>query len=289
MARLRFGRRPHFHSRRLVGALLSVAVLLIGLSLIPATSSWTSALRDGAGTVLGPAEALVHAATQPVRKLSEYTESNSQLRDDVARLSSQNAQLQRDADQADLDRARLVEFEGLNKMTNQTGLRLIPARVVAMGPVQSFSRTVSLDIGSRQGIGKDMTVVNKDGLVGRVIAVSDSSSTVLLIVDTNSVVGGRLGSNNEIGFLRGRGSFNDSGRLDLDMLDDSVTPSIDDLVVTWGSNGKGPYVAGVPIGKVESVYATPGQLGKHAVIKPLADFSALDVVGVVVPKAGSVR
>ena len=42
-------------------------------------------------------------------------------------------------------------------------------------------------------------------------------------------------------------------------------------------------------GKVESVYATPGQLGKHAVIKPLADFSALDVVGVVVPKAGSVR
>ncbi|MCB0888488.1 MAG: rod shape-determining protein MreC, partial [Nocardioidaceae bacterium] len=101
---------------------------------------------------------------------------------------------------------------------------------------------MSLDIGSRQGIGKDMTVVNKDGLVGRVIAVSDSSSTVLLIVDTNSVVGGRLGSNNEIGFLRGRGSFNDSGRLDLDMLDDSVTPSIDDLVVTWGSNGKGPYV-----------------------------------------------
>lgn len=289
MGRLRFGRRPRFQSRRLVGALMSMAVLLIGLSLIPATSPWISALRDAAGTVLGPTQALVHAATQPLRNLSDYAESNSALRDDVARLSSQNSQLQRKADQADLDRARLVELEGLHKMTNQTGLRLIPARVVATGPLQSFSRTVSLDVGSRQGIGKDMTVVNKDGLVGRVIAVSDSSATVLLIVDTNSVVGGRLGSSNEIGFLRGRGAINDSGRLDLDMVDDSVTPSLDDLVVTWGSNGNGPYVAGVPIGKVESVYSTPGQLGKHAVIKPLADFSALDVVGVVVPKAGVTR
>ena len=74
-----------------------------------------------------------------------------------------------------------------------------------MGPMQSFSRTVTIDAGTSSGVHKDMTVLNNDGLVGRVISATRSTADVLLILDTDSVVGGRLGSNNEIGFLRGRG------------------------------------------------------------------------------------
>jgi rod shape-determining protein MreC len=107
---------------------------------------------------------------------------------------------------------------------------------------------------------------------------------VLLIVDTGSVVGGRLGTNAEIGFLRGRGSIGDSGRLDLELVDNAVTPSSGDVVVTWGSKNGVPYVAGIPIGRVESVVSSPRQSSRLAVIRPFADFSALDVVGVVVPK-----
>jgi rod shape-determining protein MreC len=44
-----------------------------------------------------------------------------------------------------------------------------------------------------------------------------------------------------------------------------------------------PYVAGIPIGTVASVYSTPRNLAKRAVLTPYVDFSALDVVGVVVP------
>ena len=80
-----------------------------------------------------------------------------------------------------------------------------------------------------------MTVLNNDGLVGRVIRADRSTATVLLIVDRESVVGGRLGSSMEVGFLRGRGETGDTGRLDLDLVDDSVTPVRDDVVVTWGS------------------------------------------------------
>ena len=55
-------------------------------------------------------------------------------------------------------------------------------------------------------------------------------------------------------------------------------------MVTWGSQNGVPYVAGIPIGKVESVYSTPRELAKHAVIDPFVDFTSLDVVGVVVPR-----
>ena len=157
--------------------------------------------------------------------------------------------------------------------------------MVGIGPMQSFSRTVTIDAGTSSGIHQNMTVLNNDGLVGRVISATRTTAVVLLVVDTDSVVGGRLGSNNEIGFLRGRGVTGQRGRLDLDMVDNSVTPAKGDVVVTWGSQGGTPYVAGIPIGSVESVYSNPRELAKHAVIDPFVDFTALDVVGVVVPRS----
>jgi rod shape-determining protein MreC len=151
-----------------------------------------------------------------------------------------------------------------------------------MGPAQSFSQTVTIDAGTSSGIHEDMTVLNNDGLVGRVIRADRSTATVLLLVDRDSVVGGRLGSSLEIGFLQGRGVVGDDGRLDLDLVDRAATPGHGDALLTWGSRNGAPYVPGVPIGRVVSVSSSPRDLSKHAVIDPFVDFSALDVVGVVV-------
>jgi rod shape-determining protein MreC len=182
-----------------------------------------------------------------------------------------------------VDRQRLAQLDGITRMVGETGYSMVAARVVAMGPMQSFSRTVTIDAGTSSGVHADMTVLNSDGLVGRVVRTTRTTATVLLIVDTDSVVGGRLGTNLEIGFLRGRGSADDNGRLALDLVDNSVQPSKDDVVVTWGSKDGVPYVAGIPIGRVESVVASPRQSSRLAVIKPFVDFTSLDVVAVVVP------
>jgi len=226
-------------------------------------------------------------AARPLRETLAYFSKNDDLRADVAKLSAQNSQLRSEVEQAPLDRNRLAELDGLTNTANKTGYALVAARVVGMGPMQSFSRTVTIDAGTSSGIRKDMTVLNSDGLVGRVIATTRSTANVLLILDTDSVVGGRLGSNMEIGFLRGRGVTGDRGRLDLDLVDNSVTPAKGDVVVTWGSQNGVPYVSGIPIGKVESVYSNPRELAKHAVVDPFVDFTSIDVVGVVVPRRTS--
>jgi rod shape-determining protein MreC len=127
-----------------------------------------------------------------------------------------------------------------------------------------------------------MTVINNEGLVGRVTSASHGSATVLLVIDQESVVGARLGSNAEVGFLQGRGEMDGDGRIDLDLVDDSETPGKNDVVVTWGSRNGAPYVAGIPIGTVEAVFSSPREQSKQAVIKPFVDFSSLDLVGVVV-------
>ncbi len=122
------------------------------------------------------------------------------------------------------DRNRLEEFDGLTTAATDLGYALVPARVVGLGPSQSFSRTVTIDAGSQAGIRPDMTVLNNDGLVGRVLRVTSTTATVLLIVDADSVVGGRVGQSMEVGFLHGRGVLGNGGRLDLELVDESRGP-----------------------------------------------------------------
>ncbi len=278
-----FGRERGRSPRITVALLLAASVGLITLDAASGESSPVDPVRAAVADVVGPVEAAANDAARPVKETLAYLDANSELRADVARLSAQNSELRSQAETSQLDRQRLAELDGLMRTANQTGYALVAARVVGMGPMQSFSRTVTIDAGTSSGIHKDMTVLNNDGLVGRVLSATRHTATVLLVVDTDSVVGGRLGSNNEIGFLRGRGVTGERGRLDLDLVDNAVTPAKGDVVVTWGSQSGVPYVAGIPIGTIESVYSNPRELAKHAVIDPFVDFTSLDVVGVVVP------
>jgi rod shape-determining protein MreC len=205
------------------------------------------------------------------------------MRREIATLAAQNSDLRHQVVTSDVDRNRLAEYDGLTSAASTLGQALVPARVVGIGASQSFSRTVTIDAGSQAGIAPDQTVVNADGLVGRVLRVTRTTATVLLLVDAESVVGGRIGESMKMGFLHGRGDLGRGGRLDLELVDDTVVPAKGDVVVTWGSQGGAPYVTGVPVGRVTQVFSSLRQTSQRAVIEPFVDFGALDVVGVVVP------
>jgi rod shape-determining protein MreC len=205
------------------------------------------------------------------------------MQNDIASLEAQNSRLRAQAATTQYARNQLAEYQGLTSAAGTLGQALVPAHVVAYGPAQSFSRTVTIDAGSEAGVHPDQTVLNDDGLVGRVLRVTPTTATVLLVVDTQSVVGGRVGASMQVGFLHGEGGLGDHGSLDLQLVDASQAPTQGDTIVTWGSHDGAPYVSGVPIGRVTAVYASLRESTQRAVIKPFVDFAALDLVGVVVP------
>ena len=269
-------------SRTVLVLLLLASLTLITLDVRGGDDSPIEPLRSAAGDVFGPVEEVTATVVRPFQAVPEFFSTTGTLREELEHLEAENSSLRGQLATTVVDRNRAAELDGLLQSSRSTGYALVPARVIAIGPAQSFSRSVTIDAGTSSGVYPDMTVLNNDGLVGRVIRADRGTATVLLIVDAESVVGGRLGSSMEVGFLRGRGDLGDRGRLDLDLVDNAVTPGKDDVLVTWGSKNGAPYVAGVPIGRVTSVYSSPRQLSKQAVIEPLVDFSSLDLVGVVV-------
>ncbi|WP_372735970.1 rod shape-determining protein MreC [Nocardioides sp.] len=238
------------------------------------------------GEIYAPVDSGVESVLGPFLAVPRWFESQDALRADVDRLQAENTSLRGELAGIDFDRNRLVEYDGLTATAEQIGYALVPARVIGVGPAQAFSRTVTIDAGSQAGLRPDLTVVSAAGLVGRVIRVTTGTATVLLLIDADSTVGGRLASSMKIGFLRGRGELADFGpdpELDLELVDQSSVPRRGETVVTWGSQGGAPYVAGVPIGTVDSVFSDLRDSTQHAVITPYVDFGALDLVGVVVP------
>ncbi len=270
---------------------LVVALVLASVSLMVldqgAGGTAVDPARQAVGEVLGPAESGAAAAARPLVRLPQVFDTRGDLREEVATLQAENAELRRDVHRSGYDRNRLAELEGLTAAARDLGMALVPARVVGLGSSQSFSQTVTIDAGSDAGVAPDLTVVNNDGLVGRVLRVTRSTATVLLVVDPDSTVGGRVGTSMELGFLHGRGGLGHDARLDLELVDQTVVPARDDAVVTWGSEGAGPYVPGVPVGRVTTVWSSLRDSSQRVEIAPFVDFSALDVVGVVVPSGAT--
>ncbi len=263
----------------LIALVLACAVLI---AVDHGSASPLAPVRRTLGEAFGPAQEVTTSAIRPIRAVPEWFRSQQNLHNDVARLESENADLRGELETVDYDRLRLDEFDRLTQAADTAGRALVPARVIAMGPMQSFSRTVIIDAGSGAGLRPDLTVVNADGLVGRVIDVRRTTATVLLIIDPESVVGARVGQDLEVGFLTGHGVIDERGALDLELVDGAVVPHRDDVIVTWGGSSSSPYVSGIPIGRVTQVFASVRQSSQRAVIVPFADFSSLDLVGVVV-------
>jgi rod shape-determining protein MreC len=270
-------------SRSLLVALLMACATLITLDYHGGTGSPMEPARRAMGEVLGPVESAAASAVRPITSIPEWFRTRSDLRHEIATLSAENSELRQQVATSGVDRNRLAEYDGLTAAASTLGQALVPARVVGIGASQTFSRTVTIDAGSQAGVRPDQTVVNADGLVGRVLRVTGTTATVLLVIDAESVVGGRIGESMQLGFLHGRGDLGRSGRLDLELVDDSFVPAKGDAVVTWGSKGGAPYVTGVPVGRVTQVFSSVRQTSQRAVIEPFVDFGALDVVGVVVP------
>jgi rod shape-determining protein MreC len=268
--------------RALMVALLLACATLITLDHQGGDSSPLEPARQAVGEVFGPVETATSATVRPFVAVPDWFRTHDSLRGEINELEAQNARLRAESATSSYDRNRLEEYDGLTQAADNLGYALVPARVVGVGPSQSFSQTVTIDAGSRAGIHPDMTVLNNDGLVGRVLRVTSSTATVLLVVDAESVVGGRVGETMEVGFLHGRGALDSSG-LDLELADESAVPDRHATVVTWGSESGAPYVSGVPIGRVSSVYSSLRETSQRAVIEPFVDFGSLDLVGVVVP------
>jgi rod shape-determining protein MreC len=261
-------------TRTILGLLLLTSLTLVVLSL----RGGGGGARDTASGIFGPVENAASAVVRPVRDFLSSISSLGSKDQQIADLQRQVDDLQQQLNTTEYDRNRAQELNDLLRLAGAGQYKTLPAQTIAYGPAQGFAWTVTIDVGSKDGVKVDQSVVNGKGLVGRVVATTSSTATVALLVDATSTVGARVESSMEVGFLNGTG---DPRSLELQLLDPFAPVAVGDRLVSYGVRG-GAYVPGIPLGTITSVEGTPGQLTRIAKVDPFVDVTSLDLVGVIV-------
>jgi rod shape-determining protein MreC len=261
---------------------LALAVLLIAaitLVTISYRSGGTSGANGAGNSFFGPVENAAGYVTRPIEGFF-HAVGHDDARE-IANLQKQNDQLRAQLSRLQLSQSDAQQLKKLLQLDARGGYKIVAASVIAAGG--SYSDTVTIDAGAKDGIQANETVLNGNGLVGTVTSVGPSTSTVLLASDASATVGVRLAGSNTIGAITGAGTtMEGSDMLRLRLFSASATLKPGDELVTFGSVGDRPYVAGVPVGTVASVTSQPGALTQTALVTPFADFTGLGVVGVVI-------
>ncbi|MER7764655.1 rod shape-determining protein MreC [Streptomyces sp. NPDC097619] len=265
-------------SRLLLVLLVAIAFALITVDIRAGEDSPVDGARHAAAAVFGPVEEGVADAVDPVANAIGAVRDSGKRHTRIAALERENAALKAKLGSDDRNRARLRELDGMLKKAGAGQYGIKGAEVIAIGAAQGFSWTVTIDAGSKDGIQRDMTVLNGDGLVGRITTVGPTTSTVLLANDPDFTVGTRLESSGELGFATGQGDR----ALSVEMLNGRAKIAPGDRLVTFGSRGNKPFVPGVPLGEVIRLEPSRGDLTRTVWLRPYVAFSRLDIVGVVV-------
>lgn len=265
-------------SRLLLVLLIAIAFALITVDIRGGQDSPVQGARQAAATVFGPIENGVSSAVNPVGNAIAAVRDSDSRHDRIAQLEHDNTALKAKLGSDDRNRSRLNQLDKMLKTAGAGQYGIKGAEVIAIGAAQGFSWTVTIDVGSNDGIQRDMTVLNGDGLVGRVTTVGPDTATVLLANDPDFTVGTRMEASDELGFASGQGDR----PLRVEMLNGKAKIKRGDRLVTFGSQADKPFVPGVPVGVVSRVDPSGGDLTRTIYVTPYVAFSKLDIVGVVV-------
>jgi rod shape-determining protein MreC len=264
-------------ARVLLAAFVVVALVLVTVDFRAAEpeDGIGGTLRGAAATVLGPVQDGLSVVVRPIANAAGSVTELFRLREENARLRAQLELMEeRRLSYDDVVREN-EQLRAQADMASRLDVETVQARIIAQG-ASNFEWTATINVGSDDGVVRDMAVVNGDGLVGRIIATTGSTSRVLLAVDPNFGAATRVAESGQVGVLSGNGNE----PLVFEPLVTEAVIEVGQEVVTSSYSG-GTFLPGLPVGTVAAADYEVGQLVRRVEVLPYVNFTALDLVSVV--------
>lgn len=199
---------------------------------------------------------------ESVTELAAVASENRRLRQRLADSELARAMLE----EAGLENERLRSVLGFDR---PAGYSLVPAKVMIVYG-QPVPTTAAINRGADSAVTIDQTLINQQGLVGRVTEVSQDIATVQLLTDPANRVAARVVRSRQMGMVKyvpGMGLILDNFPVEGDIEEG-------DEIVSSGL-GKG-YPTGLDVGTVIEVVRRENEPFCDIRIRPAVDFNSLE-------------
>ncbi len=264
-----------------------LALLIVG-SFVLLTITYgrgSNGLQRGVSTIFSPVQGVADRALKPARDLVDWFDEtfdakgeNSRLKDQLVKVRAQ-AVAGQEAMQENAQLRKLVELDQ-SPVLAASVYEQVTGRVIARSPTQ-WRSSVTIDVGSGDGVQVDDPVVSGDGVVGRIAATEPGSSQVMLLTDHASAISAKVLPAGVQGVVKPE--VGDPEHLILDFIDSTKLVHGGQTVVTAGWRAQGLaslFPPGLPLGEVTKASIVDQEAKEQADVRPFADIRNLDLVQV---------
>ena len=229
-----------------------------------------SSVMDVTGQVGGLGAGIGAATESASTAVSDATANPTTLEG----LRQQNEELRQLLADAEEYRQEVDRLRGLLDMKQVSAVSGPVAHVIGRSTT-AWDQSITIDLGSEDGVTSGMTVMGSYGVIGQVSRAGESTSTVRLLTDPNSGAAVMVQSSRANGIVRG--SLN--GLLYLEDIDEDHLPAVGDVILTSGLGGS--YERGLIVGAVVSVGDSTSNAVSTIVVNPNDSAEMLEEVIVV--------
>lgn len=208
---------------------------------------------------------------------SSFFESIDTLKNENDELKKKNSELEQSLRELEIVKAEnetLKEYVNLKDKYKE--YNTIPADVINRD-ISNYSNIIVINVGTNDGIKKDMTVIADSGLVGHIISVSNNTSKVQTIVDPATAVTSKISTTDETIIVQG--TIENNGILKATFIPTDAVVLQGDSVETSGIGGI--YPKGIHIGTIKEVVNTNNITDRYAKVETAVDFNKLNAVLVI--------
>lgn len=261
-----------FNRRALVvlASLVAVIILVTATARLRTNASAPEAwLLDGLSPIARMAQTITETIKRgqaTVAEIGRLRAENERLREELADLRAKEIVF----DRAIAAHTRLRALLGLKERMPDP---VAAAAVIFRHPDHWLEQLV-VGVGAADGVAVDMVAVDPQGVVGRVLRVTNRTATILLLTDAQSGVGVAVERSGDLGVAFG--APNGDGTLEVRFFSRDPDVEVGDRLVTSGHGAVFP--PGLPVGTVHSLVNDASGLLQLAVIEPVVDFDRLHEV-----------
>lgn len=255
-------------------ALVAISLVLMTIYAREGESGPLHGLQGAVSSVVAPLGFVGAATSSAVSALGENVDNLTADESTLSALRAQNQQLRALAAQNEEYRQEALRLQGLLNMSDRFSAEGVSGHIVGRS-TDAWNQTITVDVGSENGVEAGMTVLSSAGVIGHVATVSPYRSVIRLLTDPASGAAALLQSSRAEGIVRG----SLDGLLYLENINSDVEVQPGDVVVTSGLGGS--YVSGLLIGAVARVEGSRGDAARRILVAPNASVSTMEEVTIV--------
>ncbi len=205
-----------------------------------------------------------------------FTDINN-LKEENKKLTEKNSQLEQELRELENIKTQNETLKEYMNLTEKYGeYKTIPGYVINKD-ISNYSKTIVINLGTKDGVEENMTVIADKGLVGHVVSVTQSTAKVQTIIDTASSVSCSMSTTKDS--IVCKGTLDEKSTLKAMYIPTEANIIQGDSIETSGLGGI--YPKGIHIGTVKKVTNTQNLTDRYALVETAVDFEKLDTILVI--------